>query len=595
MNSFVPAFASLLLALTATPQYSIDLARYFATPTDEVRERRRLNVEVHDFLDEGPPHTASALLKWLDSYNAILRSVQRHDVYVYLRAERDIHDGADAKADDELVALQNAVNDDVDKVIGDVGRSRLERFVNSSTPLTQYRYFLETSLVRSAHRLAAGESRAVSMVADPATQAISASYKSLRRSALATQPVQSGTAPDEIAFHARWAPFAAHEDGFAAMLVSLASIRNGVARLRGFDSAPDWEYAAQSLSGASVQRALDAVRRSGAYRRYQDVLAVEAARRLHVDPNSIPVWALNSADSFKPPDVSFVQATTLILSAEQPMGKTYADAYAQLFDPARRRVDLCTGSQCDQTGFSVGFSGLESGIFYGGYTGSINNVRATAHEAGHAVHRQFMSDHQPLAIYNTGPNFMFESFAIFNELLFYDHLYKTASTQSERAYYLNRFLDDATFQIFGSAEETDLEAKIYQGTDVGRVRSADDLDTLTLQVLGEYTPRLAAAKDVKDYWARDSLYYTDPLYDVSYLYAGMLALSYFSKFERDAPAFSAQYVALLENGFTDSPASLERRYLGIDLTNEAGLIENAGALIDGRTAILKSLYAHAPI
>ena len=53
-----------------------------------------------------------------------------------------------------------------------------------------------------------------------------------------------------------------------------------------------------------------------------------------------------------------------------------------------------------------------------------------------------MNEHQPLAAYNAGPGFLFESFAIFNELLLLDHLQRGAPTPAARAWYLRRFERD---------------------------------------------------------------------------------------------------------------------------------------------------------
>lgn len=188
---------------------------------------------------------------------------------------------------------------------------------------------------------------------------------------------------------------------------------------------------------------------------------------------------------------------------------------------------------------------------------------------------------------------MFESFAIFNELLFLDHLYKQAATDAQREYYLNAFLDDATFQIYGSAEETALESAIYRGVDDGTIKTAADLDALSVNVFAQYAPASTHDPSQPLYWARDRLFFTDPLYDVNYLYAGLLALAYFTDYERDAQGFSPQYVALLKNGFNDSPAALERRFLGIDLSDERGLVANAAGVIGARTQTLSTLYSSA--
>jgi oligoendopeptidase F len=61
-------------------------------------------------------------------------------------------------------------------------------------------------------------------------------------------------------------------------------------------------------------------------------------------------------------------------------------------------------------------------------------------------------------------------------------------------------------------------------------------------------------------------------------------------YERDPHAFAPRYVALLKNGFNDSPAALLQRFLSIDLTDERGLVTNAASVIDRRTQSLDALY-----
>jgi oligoendopeptidase F len=113
-------------------------------------------------------------------------------------------------------------------------------------------------------------------------------------------------------------------------------------------------------------------------------------------------------------------------------------------------------------------------------------------------------------------------------------------------------------------------------------------------VLTGYDPAASQDPETKYYWARDRLFFTDPLYDVNYLYAGLLALQYFTDFQRAPDDFSRRYVALLENGFNDTPEHLEQKFLGIDLSNEAALVANASTFIDARTAVLSKLYAGNP-
>ncbi|MBV8372337.1 MAG: M3 family oligoendopeptidase, partial [Candidatus Eremiobacteraeota bacterium] len=582
---YVFAILTLLSTVAAsTAPSQLDLRHYFATASEEASSRAALTAQVNAFDRSSPVMNADGLNAWLEKSDTLRAAIERHDIYVYLRAEEDTDDVADARADDAMSELEMGLDRRIESVIAGIGSSRIAAMVYSSPKLARYRYFLMQTLARASHRLAPGEARAVAATVDPALSRTAASYKALRSAALAPSMEAASTLVTRKAlFLMRWTPFIAHEDAFAAQLLAIVPLRNGVARLQGFAGAPAAAYFAQSLSPAFVARTLAAVRASDALQRYHETAALLAAAILRVAPETVHVYDLDALSAFTPPAMTFEQARATILQAEQPMGDAYASAFARLLDPVNARLELCTDTRCDRTGFSVGFAGSESGVYFGGYDGGIDRVRAVAHESGHAVHRQFMNEHQPIAAYNQGPNFMFESFAIFNELLFWDHLFATATEASQRIYYLNRFLDDATFQIFGSAQETDLEAQIYAGADAGTLKTASDLDALTTRTLREYDPLLAAEPEARAYWARDSLYYTDPLYDVSYLYAGLLALAYFDEYERDRSTFARNYVRLLSNGFDRSPADLERTFLGIDLGNEKALVAGASALIVRRT------------
>lgn len=539
-----------LLGANAPGSYQIDLTHYFSSPVEEEHDRVDLAPDVDAFVASSTPRTPQALVRWLQRYDALLKVLQRHDIYVYLRSEENDADTVDAKAGASLDDLEDRLSGRVVQAAKDLGAADIAKLAQASS-VAPYRYLLEASLARSAHQLSAVDLHVVDLAVTPVLDTAAASYKAMRKS------------PGSVA---------SHQDAYAALLISIATARNGVARLRGFSGAAQAAYFDRDISADSVERTLAAIRASTAYARYRSV-AQHAPK-----------------DGFAPPVMSIGDAIPVILAAEQSMGTEYAAAYASLLNQENHRLEICTASSCDDAGFSVGFAGVESGVYYGDFHGHVNEIRAVAHESGHAVHREFMSRNQPVAAYNEGPHFMFESFAIFNELLFLDHLYQTATTNAQRAFYLDAFLDDATFQVFGSAEETDLESSIYRGVDDRTIRTATDLRALTSKVFARYDPTSSSDADIPLYWAHDRLFFTDPLYDVNYLYAGLLALQYFADFQRSPATFSNNYVALLKNGFNDTPAALEHRFLGIDLTDENALVVHATTLIDTRTTALARLY-----
>ncbi len=579
--------ASLLAALAvaaSTPAWQADLARLFPDPATELAQRGELmhRIDAYAARPAPVPATPAALLALLRTHDTLYKDIQRHDTYVYLRAEEDTSDRADAAADDALGDAIATIDDAAGRALSALGAPAAERFVAREPKLAPWRWFIATRL-KAAAATQSGE-QARKLLAEPALTSLGDAYGELRRHARAAAAGASEPAPGRPAFLAQWTPYLDEEAGFAAVFTPLVTVQEGEARLQGFANAADAAYARRGLAAAQVHAALAAVRGSQAWARYAAVVAGVASRALHVPQASLEPWQMDAADGWQPPAIAFPDAVPLVLAATRQMGPEYAAQYERLFDPAAGRVEWCHAEKCDDSGFSVGFAGVTSGLFYGAFDGRTDSIRAVAHEAGHAVHRQFMNENQPLAAYNAGPAFMFESFAIFNELLLLDHLQRSAPTPAARAWYLHRFMDDAMHDVFGSAREADLEEALHAGVRDGSLRSAADLDALTLARLGAYTPAPLLAPEMKVFWAKNRLFFKDPFYDVNYLFAGLLALEYLHRFEHDPQGFAPRYVALLKNGFDAAPKALLQRFLAIDLDDADGLVRDAETLMDERTA-----------
>jgi oligoendopeptidase F len=506
---------------------------------------------------------------------------------VYLRSEEDTNDHTDADADEALSIAINQLDAAVRENLATVGAERLHTYLATDPTLAPYRYFIDSSLAELGHTRPS--EKADELMAIPTLDTLSAAYSELRRRVLKGLP--STPPAGKAAFDARWQPYLGQEDAFASLLLPIVALHNGEAKLQGFADWAEAHYFHLQLTSAEVNATLAAVLKSDANARYTAVVADAAAKHLSIAPSALHAWDLDAADGYSPAPVPFPDVVPMILAAEKPMGAEYAGQFAQLFDPKNKRVEWCHASNCDDTGFSVDAPGTPSGLYYGAYTGDTHTMRATAHEAGHAVHGEFRGEHQTLAVYANGPNFMGESFAIFNELLFLEHLCDTAPTPQARAYYLHFLLSQVSFEIWGSAAETDLERSIYMEAGSGKLHGAADLDALTLRVLAQYNPPVALDPDMRVYWARDRLFYTDPLYDVNYLYAGLMAVEYLHQLELDPKGFPARYVALLKEGFDDKPQALEEKFLGIDLDDPDKLVKDAATFMQQRTDELQTLYA----
>jgi oligoendopeptidase F len=72
--------------------------------------------------------------------------------------------------------------------------------------------------------------------------------------------------------------------------------------------------------------------------------------------------------------------------------------------------------------------------------------------------------------------------------------------------------------------------------------------------------------------------YEDPLYNINYVYGGLLALKYYQIYTADREHFLPRYIALLKNGFDAPPAVLLERYLNINLFDDSLLKDDLAIL-----------------
>jgi oligoendopeptidase F len=244
-----------------------------------------------------------------------------------------------------------------------------------------------------------------------------------------------------------------------------------------------------------------------------------------------------------------------------------------------------------QGGFSIGFAGSTSMLFIGRYDGTFKDLSVIAHEGGHAAHRDLMSAHGVRPDYAHGPSFLFESFAMFNELILADYMAEHSTDPRLQRYYRERWMGIKGLDAFYGAEDALLEQQIYDGVAGGTIRGADDLDRLTVKVQGQFSSFPSTTPELRNNWATVSLMYEDPLYDVNYVYGGLLALKYYQLYTANREDFAPRYAALLKNGFDAPPAELLKRFLNIDLFGPS-LLRDDLELLDQRLRLLEGAKAH---
>lgn len=590
------------------PDSRIDETRYFASRDAERADREALAAEIKAIAATAPAQP-EALEDYLRHAEQALGRGHRHAAYLHLLASRDIDDHAAGDALDETGRIDDQLVLTVRSALRGLGRDGFNRAAAVRPGLQRYAYLLDKAERGLPHELPPDQTRLLDELADPAFASYWTIYQKTRHAmpfaklgtpagerdvyadaeALATDPDRSVR---QAAWEKRWQGYAAQGDIYAGLLLSVVRLNDRVARLEHFPDAPTATYFARFLDRVQVDDALAAVTtHTSVFKDFQRLRADHIAAVTGIA--DVRPWDLALPEpGYAAPTFTWPQARSILPRALAPLGGDYVKRIEALLDPAARRVDVAAaaGKRVDD-GFSINAPELPSGVFVTTYRGSLGDLRTIIHESGHALQGQIGDEGGVSPFHASGPSWMSEAVAIFNELLLLDDLHVHSDDPRAKAYYLQALVSDICFQIFTSAEETSLEQAVYDGVVAGRIKNAADLDALTLDIVGRYES--AAPPQRAHTWMTKRLMYQDPLYLVNYLYAGLLATKMYEQVRHDPAAFGKRYAAFLRGGYDAPPDVLLRRLFGKDVPVRQ-LVEDDMRVLTERIKTLSDLHARLP-
>ncbi|GAA3990326.1 M3 family metallopeptidase [Mucilaginibacter dorajii] len=567
-------------------EFHVQFSRYFKSGVDEKASR----IIVIDSVSRFKRDSAWApgnLRSHLDAYEKLLVSIERHYQYFTLKCYVNNKDTLSKQVYSQL-------GDSIGSLQGMVSRMLLRpNIVKVTGTETKYRYLLEQSAREATHNLTDQEEAVINRLSDAMTGHLTDRYDDLMDQIKAGNRSAILKSPDSVSrrtgMAAYYKAYDDHGELFAATLIDIALQKTAQAKLRGFKSATERAYQRSlQLPEASVKQLLvEITEHAGVLQDYQRLQSGQVKR-------VTGLGQVHSWDTFLPTGLvtqpmSYEQAKTLILAALAPLGSEYAQAFAHLLDPANGKLDIAGGPDRVTEFTSVGFPGVPESLYMKSFSGSEREVSRLAHEGGHAVHEQLMGDHLAVPSYSKGPGFLFEAYAIFNELLLMDELEKRAKTPINKAYYTKMFLDKLSLELFTSVEEGTFEQGLYDGVADGNIHNREDIDNLYASIMNPYDIYFAGEPERRSEWTNKRLLYDDPIYNVNYLYAILVSCKLYTMVHQDQQGFALKYTALLKNGF-DAPATdLLKKIMGFGLDHEA-LLKGALGLMKSKTALLQTLY-----
>jgi oligoendopeptidase F len=591
------------------PLLSADLGRYyFASPGAETAARTDLDGALKRLGKfQGQINTGPRLLDALQSYEEVLKLYRHHDAYLRLRCSQNRKDPA-CEANGKLASEVNAETAFLVPEILAIPGQELQAFQTAEPGLQPYQFALEDIRRDAPHVISGAEQSLINRLRPE----IADWQYDLYEQILAGIPfgtVQTATGPldvirqrnllashpdarvREAAFKRRFDGFASRSDLLAFALIHTVKAQDALAKAHHYSDAPERKYSSMYLDPAQTRALLTSMAQQGdVVKRFEKIRNDDFQRSNHAP---LQAWDLAAPETnLVLPVTSLAELPHIFHAVFAGLGAEYQQAFDALMNPGNGRADILAGGAPDRYsgGFSVGFPGSVSLLFYGRYDGTFKDLSVIAHEGGHAIHRSLMNAQGGRPLYASGPSFLFESFAVFNELVLADYLAEHANDSRLQRFYREQWMRIKGLDAFYGAQDALLEQRIYEGVSSGVIRSADDLDKLTLQVDEQFSTFPPTTPELRNRWVAVSLMFEDPLYDVNYVYGGLLALKYYQLYSANREQFLPRYIALLKNGFDAPPAVLLKRFLNIDLS-DGSLLEDDLALLKRR---LDQLEASAP-
>lgn len=201
------------------------------------------------------------------------------------------------------------------------------------------------------------------------------------------------------------------------------------------------------------------------------------------------------------------------------------------------------------------------------YNGSSRDVKTLAHELGHGVH-QYLSRAQGL--FNSGtPLTIAETASVFGEMLVFDSMMRTATTDEQRLGLLMEKLNDITNTVFRQIALNRFEHAAHTARREEGELSTARLNELWVQTQTQsFNGQVTTTDNYRFWWSYISHFIHTPGYVYAYAFGELLVLALYEIYKEDDDSFKDRYIALLSAGGSDSPENLLKPF-GIDLTDPA--------------------------
>ncbi|RIK37752.1 MAG: oligoendopeptidase F, partial [Chloroflexi bacterium] len=582
-----------------------DLTSIYASPADWEAAYAAVTAQlpgVERFagrLGESP----AMLAEWLETWQALVREVQRIAMYAFLDYAGDTSNqeavARRGRADTLASQVQAAVAF-AEPELMEIGFDQLYTWIESELSLAIYRHYVERLEHNKAHVRSAEVEELLGQLGDP-FQTASNTHGVLTNADLAFAPAETSggdavevgqgnigalvTNADRTVRRTAWTNYAdahlAYKNTMANCLI--AGVKQNVfrARARRYDSALEAAMAPNNIPPAVFHNLIETFRKHlPTWQRYWRL------KRQALGLNPMYEYDIKAPLTDARIHVPYDQAVTWVEEGMRPLGDEYVSVLRRgaLHE---RWIDIYPNRGKRAGAFSYGGPGTHPFIMLN-YNNDLFSMSTLAHELGHSMHSYFSWKIQPF-IYARYSLFAAEVASNFNQALVRDYLLRTQTDRDFQITLIEEAMSNFHRYFFIMPTLARFELEIHERVERSQPLSAGTLIQLMADLFAEgYGDEIALDRERTGItWAEFSthLYANFYVYQYATGIAGAHALA--AQVLAGEPDAVTRYFEFLSAGGSAYPLDALRR-AGVDLTTPEP-VEQAFAVLADYVGRLETL------
>lgn len=608
--AFISAQGIQPISPDAAPQYHFDLTKIFY-PTDEafnkdLAEATQIANDLQVFRGK-VTESGSGLLQIAQKLERLNLLTAKLYIFRYLSYSINTTQEPQLSSVDQATSAINAKIAFVNTELRQLSTEGLDQLIKQEPKLADYRFFLEQNTRYRPHTLSADQEQLLASLSPDLYSWQSQMFQKLiDRTKFSEIKTDTGTYSvyrdrtiltkdknrdiRKDATIKLYDEYGANADLLGFILIKEAKVSNSTSELRQYKDAFDSSLFDAYLTKQQAQTFFDEI---GKYaplmQRYIQLRKQHIKDISGIDP--VEPWDMEVVPAnYHRPQFTIQQTEDVIQKALAFHGKDYSADLAALFNPANRRLDIVKGANRSPGAFAWGVYGLPFVFYSFSFEGYTDDVLTLAHEAGHVVHYDLIYKNKVPFVYSDGPSYFTESFAMLNEFTTLDYLYRNATDKNDKIYFLEQWLNVAMRRFFDIVMRSEFEYAAYEKINSNEITEAEQVHQLWKNEGLKYVGEDYQKHDFLKYnWSMTPHFFNNPRYYINYLFANLMAISYYQAHQTEGATFDQKYVNMMVHGFPDTPINLLQKNLGLN-PFEPAVVKSCMQVFEQRLGELQALY-----